>query len=86
MFTGKKSDCQKINIADIQGKYGIDCKFQCDEEKEAIEISESDTVLCYDKKAVIKDFFKFCSENKIRGEKMKYGLDLVKSIDYVESY
>lgn len=86
VFTGKKSDCQKINIADIQGKYGIDCKFQCDEEKEAIEISESDTVLCYDKKAVIKDFFKFCSENEIRGEKMKYGLDLVKSIDYVESY
>ena len=85
VFTGKKADCQKINISDIQGKYGIDCKFQCNEEKEAIEISESDSVVCYDKKAVVKDFFKFCSDNGIKGKKMKYGLDLIKSIDYVES-
>lgn len=79
-FVGKKTDCQKINIAEIQGKYGIDCKFVCDEEKEAIEISESDSVLCYDKKAVVKDFFKFCSENEIKGTQMKYGLELVKNI------
>lgn len=79
-FVGKKIDCQRINIAEIQGKYGIDCKFVCDEEKEAIEISESDSVLCYDKKAVVKDFFKFCSENEIKGSQMKYGLELVKNI------
>ena len=85
VFVGKKADCERINIADIQGRYGIDCKFQSDEEKEAIEISESDSVLCYDKKAVVKDFFKFCAENDIKGDKLKYGLALVKSIDYVES-
>ena len=85
VFVGKKTDCQKINIAEIQGQYGLDCKFQSNEEKEAIEISESDSVLCYDKKAIVKDFFKFCSENEIKGEKMKYGLNLIKNIDYVES-
>ena len=83
-FVGKKADCERINIADIQGRYGIDCKFKSDEEKEAIEISESESVLCYDKKAVIKDFFKFCAENDIKGEKLKYGLALIKSINYVE--
>ena len=80
VFVGKKTDCQKINIAEIQGKYTIDCKFECNEEKEAIEISESDSVLCYDKKAVIKDFFKFCADEGIRGAEMKYGLELVKNI------
>ena len=80
VFVGKKTDCQKINIAEIQGRYGIDCKFECNEEKEAIEISESDSVLCYDKKAVIKDFFKFCSDEGIKGAEMKYGLELVKNI------
>ena len=80
VFVGKKTDCQKINIAEIQGKYAIDCKFECNEEKEAIEISESDSVLCYDKKAVIKDFFKFCADEGIRGAEMKYGLELVKNI------
>ena len=85
LFVGRKTDCQKINIAEIQGKYGIDCKFLTKECVEAVEISESDSVLCYDKKAIVKDFFKFCSENEIKGDKMKYGLNLVKSIDYVES-
>lgn len=80
VFVGKKTDCQKINIAEIQGKYGIDCKFECTEEKEAIEISESDSVLCYDKKAVIKDFFKFCSDEGIKGAEMRYGVELVKNI------
>lgn len=80
VFVGKKTDCQKINIAEIQGKCGIDCKFQCNEEKEAIEISESDSVLCYDKKAVVKDFFKFCSDEGIKGAEMKYGIELVKNI------
>lgn len=80
VFVGKKTDCQKINIAEIQGRYGIDCKFLSNEEKEAIEISESDSVLCYDKKAVMKDFFKFCSDEGIKGAEMKYGVELVKNI------
>lgn len=80
VFTGKKTDCQKINLADIQGRWGIDCKFTCTEEREAIDISESDTVLCYDKKAVVKDFFKFCAEEGIKGAEMKYGMELIKGI------
>ena len=80
VFTGKKEDCQNINIADIQGKYGIDCKFQSTEECEAINIAQEDSVVCYDKQSIIKDFFRFCSDNKINGEKMKFGLNLIKNI------
>lgn len=85
VFVGKKTDCQKINIVEIQGKYGIDCKFQCVEEREAIELSESDAVLEYDKKTLTKDFVKFCSDNDIKGKQFKYGFDLIKKVKYVES-
>lgn len=80
VFVGKKTDCQKINIAEIQGKYGIDCKFQSVEEREAIELSESDSVLEFDSKTIRKDFIKFCSENQISGKKLTYGLSLIKSV------
>lgn len=85
VFVGKKTDCQKINIAEIQGKYGIDCKFQCAEECEAIELSEGDAVLEYDKKTLTKDFMKFCADNDIKGKQFKYGFDLIKKVKYVES-
>lgn len=85
VFVGKKVDCQKINIAEIQSKYGIDCKIQSVEEKEAIDLSSEDSILEYDKKTITKDFLKFCSENEITGEKLKYGFDLIKQIKYVES-
>ena len=85
VFRGKKVDCQKVNIAEIQGKYGIDCKFESTEAVEAMEISESDNVLSYDKKAITKDFLDFCSDNEIKGEKFKYGFDLIKNMRYVES-
>lgn len=80
IFVGKKVDCEKINIAEIQSKYGIDCKFESNESKEAIEISESDSVYSFDKKDIKKDFIKFCGENKILGKQLKYGLDLIKNI------
>ena len=85
VFRGKKTDCQKINIAEIQGKYGIDCKFESTEMAEAMEISESDNVLSFDKTAITKDFLKFCADNEIKGEKFKYGFDLIKNMRYVES-
>lgn len=85
VFTGKKSDCQKINISEIQIKYGIDCKFECDESVEAIELSESDSVLSFDKKTVKKDFLRFCSDNVIKGKELKYGIDLLKILENVES-
>lgn len=85
VFQGKKTDCQKINIAEIQGRYGIDCKFESVEEREAIELSEEDSVLSFDKKTITKDFMKFCSDNKIGGKNFKYGFDLIKKMRYVES-
>lgn len=80
VFRGKKVDCEKINISEIQGKYGIDCKFESTEAAEAIEISESDSVLSYDKRAITKNFLKFCSDNDIKGDKLKYGLELIKQM------
>ena len=81
VFTGKKVDCQKINIAEIQGKYGIDCKFQTQEHSEAIELSEGDAILEYDNKTITKDFLKYCAENNIKSKKLKYGLDLIKRLN-----
>lgn len=85
VFRGKKSEAHKVNISEIQNKYGIDCKFQSDEENEAIEISESKEVLEYDAKSLKKDFIRFCSDNEIKGDKFKYGLNLIKQVKYVES-
>lgn len=77
VFHGKKADCEKISIADIQS-HGIDCKFVSVEEKEAIELSESDSVLEYTQQSLKKDFVKFCSLNHITGKEFKYGFDLFK--------
>lgn len=80
VFTGRKEDCQKVNATELESKYGIDCKFVSTEEKEAIDISEDDSVLCYDSKMIQREYFKYCSENNIKGEKMKYGLNLIKNM------
>lgn len=80
VFHGRKTDCEKINISDIQTRYGIDCKFVSTEEKEAIEMSEGDSVLEYNKQSLTRDFVKFCADNEIKGKELKYGLDLIKSI------
>lgn len=78
LFVGKKEDFESIDANEIRS-HGIDVKFQSDEEVEAMQISEDNSVLCYDKKMIQRDFFRFCSENEIRGEKMRYGLELLKS-------
>ena len=85
VFRGSKQDCQKINIAEIQGKYGIDCKFVNTDEVEAVNFSIDDSVSSYDKKSLTKDFISFCSENGIKGERLKQGMNLLKEIKYVES-
>jgi DNA repair protein SbcD/Mre11 len=78
VFVGKKEDCQNINVTEIESRYGIDCKFQTAEEIEAMQACEEDSVTCYDSKTILKEFYKFCSENDIRGDKMKYGVELLK--------
>ena len=77
VFRGKKTDCANINISELSD-LGIDVKFEVEETAEAIETAESDAVLLYDTKSIKKDFIRFCSENEIRGEKLKYGLELMK--------
>jgi DNA repair exonuclease SbcCD nuclease subunit len=77
VFTGKKTDFENINKDELQG-WGIDVKFQADEATEAIENAEMEDTLVMDKKTIKKEFIKFCSEYQIKGEDLKYGLDLMK--------
>ena len=79
VFRGKKVDANKINQADIASR-GIQCEFESVEEKEAIDNSVDADALNYDKRSITKDFLKFCSENSIKGERMKFGLNLIKSL------
>lgn len=78
IIKGKKTDCDKINVAEIR-KHGIDVKVQTDEEVEAIEVSQTAS-LQFDKVSIKKDFIKFCSDNGIKGEEFRFGLDLIKWI------
>lgn len=80
IFTGKKVDCQNVDITNLQSKYGIDVKFVSTEEKEAVEMSITDSVLNFDKRSITADFLGFCKENVIKGDKMKFGLNLLKQL------
>ena len=80
VFRGKKADCQKINLNEIITKYGISCQFESTEEKAAMEMSESEAVLSYDRKSIVKSFVQFCSENNIKGQKLLFGLKFVKEM------
>lgn len=81
VFKGKKSEAHKVNMTEIQTRYGIDCKYEADEQIEAMESSQLEEVLQHDAKTIRQDFIRFCSENKIRGEKFKYGLSLIKQVN-----
>lgn len=79
VFRGKKVDANKVDISFLASK-GIDAKFEAIEVEEAIQLSEDEGIVCYDKKVLAKDFLKFCSENSIKGKHLKYGMDLIKSL------
>ena len=79
VIRGSKVDCEKINVNDIRLKYGVDVKVQTDEELEAMEVSQNDTIQ-FDKVSIKKDFIRFCADNGIKGDKFKFGLDLIKGI------
>ena len=79
IFRGKKVDAKKVNMSELN-KLGFDCKYESIEETEAIETSESDAVMSFDKKSIMKDFVRFCSEQSIKGEELKFGLNLIRSI------
>ena len=77
VFKGKKVDASKVDLSYIESK-GIQCEFESIEEKEAIDNSTDEDALNYDKRSVTKDFLKFCKENGIKGEHLKFGLNLIK--------
>ena len=79
IFKGRRDELQKINASEFS-KHGIDCKFESNESVEAINTSDSDFVMNYDKKSIISDFLQFCKENEIKGDAMKYGLNLIKKM------
>lgn len=79
VFQGRRVDASKVDLTLLTSK-GIDAKFEALETEEAIRNSESEAVMCYDKKAIMKDFVKFCSENSIKGKHLKYGMDLIRTL------
>lgn len=80
IFKGSKVDANKVDTAAL-AQLGIDAKFEAIETDEAIALSGNDeAVMTCDRKSIIRDFAKFCSENKIRGRHLQYGLKLIKSI------
>ena len=61
-------------------KLGIETKFVAEETTEAMQSSESDDLMVYDKKTILKHFSKFCAENGIKGKNLKYGLNLIREL------
>lgn len=79
IFRGKKVDANKVDISFLSSK-GIDAKFEAIEVEEAIQLSEDEGVVSYDKKVLMKDFLKFCAENSIKGKHLKYGMELLRNL------
>lgn len=79
VFKGKKVDANKVDLSELSRR-GIDAQFQAVETEDAIITSESEAVMTYDKKEILKDFMKFCSENSIKGKYLKYGMNLIRDI------
>jgi len=79
LFKGSKVDFANINTSEIH-KLGIDIKFESTEETEAIEMSESESVLLYDKQSVMKDFIAFSKQQSISGKQLVYGMKLIKTL------
>lgn len=77
-FVGKKADLERLDVTELQTRYGIDCKFSSVEEREAVENATGEDVLNYDVSSVTKNFYRFCAENNIRGAELKYGVGLIK--------
>jgi len=79
VFHGKDADRHKVNIGELS-KLGFDAKYESTEQTEAIEVSESESVLTFDKKTMLRDFLKFAAENEIKGKQLVYGMNLIKTI------
>ena len=77
-FVGSKADLERLDVTELQTRYGIDCKFNSVEEREAVESAVGEDVLNYDVYSVTKNFYRFCAENNIRGAELKYGVGLIK--------
>jgi len=77
-FVGSKADLERLDVTELQTRYGIDCKFNSVEEREAVESAVGEDVLNYDVSSVTKNFYRFCAENNIRGAELKYGVGLIK--------
>lgn len=79
IFRGKKADANKVNISEL-ANLGIEAKYEALETEDMINVADSEEVLSYDKKSLTRDFMKFCSEQKIKGKHLRYGLDLIKKL------
>lgn len=79
VFRGSKADASKVDKETLS-RLGIDAKFEAEETGAAIMAAEETGTISFDRKSIVKDFVKFCSENGIREKRLQYGLKLIKSI------
>ena len=79
VFRGSKVDASKVDKETLS-RLGIDTKFEAEETGANIMAAEETGTISFDRKSIVKDFVKFCSENGIREKRLQYGLKLIKSI------
>lgn len=80
VFRGSKTDCDKIDVCELQNNYGIDCKFEVEETTRAMEFAEDESVASYDKSTIMSDFEEFCDDSSIDKKKRAYAIELLSEI------
>ena len=80
VFRGSKTDCDKVNVSELQTNYGIDCKFEVEETTRAMDFAEDESVASYDKSTILSDFEEFCNESEISKKKRTYAVKLLSEI------
>lgn len=77
VFKGCKTDLSKVNISKFTDA-GVQCVLEQEEINEEILKAESGEFKKLDKKEIIKNFFKYCSIQKMSAEDRNFGLKLLK--------
>lgn len=81
VFRGKKEDFDKSKVSPAElSRLGIDFKFEPDEQVEAIRSAENITTLNYNKVDLRKNFIQFCASQEIKGNRLKFGMNLIKEM------
>jgi DNA repair protein SbcD/Mre11 len=76
IFKGKRSDLDKLNFSDLE-TLGVEVRYESEEFNESIQSVENDEFVEFDKKTILKEFNKYCSENSISKDLKNFGLKIL---------